>query len=299
MTDLRPSPIAGQWYPADKAALAQSVDAYLDAAKVEAPAGEIIGLIAPHAGLRYSGPVAAHAFRLVRGLSVETVAILCPSHFHADGPLLSSGHAAYATPLGAVEVDREAVGRLRTELVQMKDEAKRTKDEGRRTKDEEEQMLVEIRNDREHAIEIELPFLQRTLTGNFKLIPLMLRDQSERITRALAIALTKILSGQRALIVASSDLSHFFPQAIAQQLDMEILQHINSCDPSGLLAAEAQAEAKGYGLACGYGAIATTIWAARDLGATHAKVLHYATSGDVTGGYSQVVGYGAGVIWKE
>jgi MEMO1 family protein len=299
MTDLRPSPLAGQWYPADKAALTQSVEAYLDAAKVEAPAGEIVGLIVPHAGHRYSGPVAAHAFRLVRGLSVETVAILCPSHFHADGPLLTSEHAAYATPLGAVEVDREAVRRLRTELVHMKDEDKGTKDEGRRTKDEEEQMLVEIRNDREHAIEIELPFLQRTLTGNFKLIPLMLRDQSERVTHALALALTKILSGQRTLIVASSDLSHFFPQAIAQQLDMEILQHINSCDPSGLLAAEAQAEAKGYGLACGYGAIAATLWATRDLGATQAKVLHHATSGDVTGDYSQVVGYGAGVMWKS
>jgi len=162
-----------------------------------------------------------------------------------------------------------------------------------------DQMLVEIRNDREHAIEIELPFLQRTLTGNFKLIPLMLRDQSERVTRALASALTKILSGQRALIVASSDLSHFFPQAIAQKLDREILQYIDSCDPSGLLTAEAQAEAKGYGLACGYGAIAATLWAARELGATHAKVLHHATSGDVTGDYSQVVGYGAGVIWKS
>jgi AmmeMemoRadiSam system protein B len=288
MTDLRPSPIAGQWYPADKAALAQSVDAYLNAATVEAPAGEIVGLIAPHAGHRYSGPIAAHAFRLVRGLSVETVAILCPSHFHADGPMLTSGHAAYTTPLGAVEVDREAVGRLREEL----------KVEGGKWKVEEEQMLVEIRNDREHAIEIELPFLQRTLTGNFKLIPLMLRDQSERVTRALALALTKILSGRRALIIASSDLSHYFPQAIAQKLDAEMLQHINSCDPAGVLAAEAQAEAKGYGLACGYGAIASTLWAARELGATQAKVLHHATSGDVTGDYSQVVGYGAAIVWK-
>src|SRR5436190_2068566 len=137
MQDIRPSPIAGQWYPGDAAALAQSVDAYLDAATVEAPAGEIVGLIAPHAGHRYSGPVAAHAFRLVRGLSVETVAILCPSHFHADGPVLTSGHAAYATPLGAVEVDREAVGRLREELAKLKDEGG-----GIASQDEEEQILV-------------------------------------------------------------------------------------------------------------------------------------------------------------
>src|SRR6185436_3557887 len=254
MQDIRPSPLVGQWYPADKAALAQSVDAYLDAAKVEAPTGEIVGLIAPHAGHRYSGPVAAYAFRLVRGLSVETAAILCPSHFHADGPVLTSGHDAYVTPLGAVEVDREAVGRLRKEL---KVASGRWKVEGERWK-EEEQMLMEIRNDREHAIEIELPFLQRTLTGNFKLIPLMLRDQSERVTRALALALTKILSGQRALIVASSDLSHYFPQAIAQKLDREILQYIDSCDPLGIHSAEAQAEAQGYKLACGYGAVTST-----------------------------------------
>lgn len=286
MDDLRPSPIAGQWYPGEKAALTKSVDAYLDAAKVDTLAGEIVGLIAPHAGHRYSGPVAAHAFQLAHGLSVETVAILCPSHFHADGPVLTSGHEGYLTPLGEVEVDREAVHRLRAELAVTLNEPG-------------DQVLVEIRKDREHAIEIELPFLQRTLTGDFQLIPLMLRDQSERVTRALSLALANALRGRRALIVGSSDLSHFCPQALAQKLDAEMLRQIDAFDPSGVLAAEAQAEAKGLILACGYGAIAATLWAARELGATHAKVLNHATSGDIIGDYSQVVGYGAAVIWKE
>jgi len=299
MDDLRPSPIAGQWYPGEPAALTKSVDAYLDAAKAPAPAGEILGLIAPHAGHLYSGPVAAHAFQLARGLQMETVAILCPSHFHADGALLTTGHDGYLTPLGAVEVDREAVRRLRAELAATMNEPDDPSTAPRQERGAPLRMLVEIRNDREHAIEIELPFLQRALSGKFKLIPIMLRDQSEPIVRALSSALANVLRGQRALIVGSSDLSHFCPQAIAQKLDAETLKHIDAYDPPGLLAAEAQAEAKGLILACGYGAIAATLWAARELGATRAKVINHATSGDVNGDYSQVVGYGAAVIWKE
>jgi AmmeMemoRadiSam system protein B len=257
------------------------VDAYLTAANIETLAGQVVGLITPHAGHLYSGLVAAHAFRAARGLSVDAVAILCPSHFHDDGPLVTSAHEAYETPLGTVPVDREAVDRLRAELAQP-------------AAGDGEPLLVPIRRDHEHAIEIELPFLQRVLAPGFSLLPLMLRDQSARTVQALGRALARVLAGRRALVIGSSDLSHYFPQEIAVQLDAEMLKQIDAFDPDGVLAAEAQ----GRGQACGYGAIAATLWAARDLGANHARVLKHATSGDVSGDYSGVVGYGAAVLWR-
>jgi AmmeMemoRadiSam system protein B len=182
-----------------------------------------------------------------------------------------------------VAVDREAAARLRAEL------AAALSLPG-------DVALAAIRHDREHAIEIELPFLQRVLAADFKLIPVMLRDQSPRTARALGLALAKVLreAGHRALIVGSSDLSHYYPQPIAKKLDAEMLKQIDAFDPEGVLAAEAE----GKGFACGHGAIAATLWAARELGANHAQVLKHATSGDTSGDYSQVVGYGAAVIWR-
>src|SRR5260370_38981086 len=146
MDDLRPSPIAGRWYPGQANDLRQAVDDYLAAARplAEPPADHVVGVLAPHAGLMYSGPVAAYAFRAVQGARVDVVALACPSHFHADGPALTSGHQGYVTPLGAVAVDRAAVGQVRAEL-------------GANLPVPPERVLVAIRNDQEHAIEIEVP----------------------------------------------------------------------------------------------------------------------------------------------
>ena len=279
--DLRPSPIAGRWYPGDPHALAEAVDAYVDAAQIDTPAGQVVALIAPHAGHVYSGPVAGYAFKAVLGLSFDTVAILSPSHFHADGPLVTCAHEAYTTPLGAVEGDREAVAALRADL-----QAQFSLPG--------EMLLPAIRRDREHAVEIELPFLQRVLAAPFRLIALMVRDQSQRMMQGLAQALARILRNRRALIVGSSDLSHFYTGAEANKLDAEMLKQIGAFDPEGVL----QAEESGRGYACGHGPIAACLWAARDLGATQARVLHHATSGDVTGDQAEVVGYGAAVVWK-
>jgi AmmeMemoRadiSam system protein B len=287
--DVRPSPIAGLWYPAEAGALRESVGRYLAEAPAaaDAPAaGRVLGLVAPHAGHRYSGAVAASAFAAVRGAAYDLVALLCPSHFHADGPLLTSAHEAYATPLGAVRVDRAALERLRAALAA---------EAGGRP----EAALPAIRRDREHAIEIELPFLQLALRPGFKLLPLMLRDQDEAMARALGRALARALAGCRALLVASSDLSHYYPQAAANRMDAEMLARIGALDPAGVLAAQ---EA-GRGQACGAGAIAAVLWAAQALGADRARVVAHATSGDVNEDYAQVVGYGAAVIlqstWKE
>lgn len=273
MRDVRPSPIAGQWYPGDPKRLTATVDDYLAAAPMTDISGELLGVVAPHAGHPYSGLVAAHAFKAAQRLAADTVVITCPSHFHDTGPLLTTGHEAYATPLGEVPVDHEALTQLSKACVIP---------------------IVPIRRDREHAIEIELPFLQRLFT-DFKLIPIMIRDQTLAVVSVLAQALTDTLRGRRVLYVASSDLSHFYPQAVAQKLDAYLLSKIDAFDPAGVL----QAEEEGKGFACGKGAIATTLMVARELGATRARVIKHATSGDVTGDYNQVVGYGAAVIWKQ
>lgn len=273
--DLRPSPIVGRWYPRQATQLIASVDEDLHATHPVLPDGPVVGLIAPHAGHLYSGRVAGCAFQAVHGARAEIVAIVCPSHFHDDGPLLTSGHAAYHTPLGPVPVAHEAVTQLHAGLASIP--------------------LVAIRHDHEHAIEIELPFLQRALSGEFQLLPIMMRDQSAPVARALGQALAEVLAGHTALVVGSSDLAHFLSQAETERLDGELLKHVAAFDPEGVL----QAHESGRGFACGHGAIAATLWAARALGATRARVVQHATSGDVSGDYTSVVGYGAAVIWKE
>ena len=110
--NVRPSPIAGTWYEGDPKALARSVDSYMDAAQLPELDGEVIGAIAPHAGHLYSGPVAGYAFAALRGLEPGVVAVLSPFHNYQSAPLLTTAHDAYATPLGAVPVDRDRVAAL-------------------------------------------------------------------------------------------------------------------------------------------------------------------------------------------
>jgi hypothetical protein len=155
--------------------------------------------------------------------------------------------------------------------------------------------LDHIRNDPEHSLEIELPFLQRALSPPFRLMPLMLRDQSARTAEALGKALAQALKGRSSLLVASSDLSHFYPDAVARKLDAFLLARLEAFDPMGVI----DADERGQGYACGRAAIASVLWAARGLGATHVEVLGYANSGDVTGDTNSVVGYGAAAVVRS
>jgi len=275
--DIRPSPIAGRWYPGDSNQLAASVDKYVDAARVPEIDGEVVGIIVPHAGHTYSGPVAGYAFKAVRDLQPDLVAVISPMHQPYSQPFLTCAHQAYQTPLGTLNVDHESVSALSDAL--------------------ETELgfgLTPVRNDQEHSLEIELPFLQRVLSSEFDLLPVMVRDQSAKVVETLGRALAGVLVGRSALLVASSDLSHFYDQLQAEQLDAEILSRVEAFDPPGVL----QAEEEGKGFACGRNAIAAVLWAARELGANNVKVLNHATSGDVTGDYSGVVGYAAAIITR-
>lgn len=278
ITDVRPSSIAGQWYPGDPRRLAESVDRYIQAAQLPELDGEVVAVMTPHAGHRYSGPVAGYAFAALRGLQPELVVVVAPMHYPYAPAILTSAHSAYETPLGVIPVDLDALQVLDDKLERAL---------GFR--------LAPVRRDPEHSLEIELPFLQRALAGEFRLLPVMVRDQSERVTNALGLALAQTLQGRRALLVASTDLSHFYPQAMADALDAEVLRSVAAFDPRGVLEAEEQ----GKGFACGRGALAAVLWAAQALGADKVKVLNHATSGDVTGDFTQVVGYAAAVILRS
>ncbi len=276
--DLRPSSIAGQWYPGNPESLKSSVDAYIEAAILPEISGEVVAVIAPHAGHRYSGPVAGYAFAAIRGMIPELVAVISPMHQPYHQPLLTSGHAAYQTPLGTIPVSREAVDILDEHLHTSLGFG-----------------LTAVTADKEHSLEIVLPFLQQSLAGEFSLLPVMVRDQTPKVVQALGAALAKLSKGQKNLLVASTDLSHFYPQEVANKLDQEMLRRIEAFDPLAVL----QAEEEGKGYACGRGAVAAVLWAAQDLGADSVTIINYATSGEISGDYGQVVGYGAAVVTRK
>lgn len=277
IAEVRPSPIMGTWYSADPQRLAHQVDKYLSEARVPEITGHVVAVIAPHAGHRYSGRTAGHAFSPVIGQERDLVAVISPMHSAYPATLLTSAHSAYGTPLGPVWVDRQAVNQLDELLAR------------------EGQSLTPIARDQEHSLEIELPFLQRALRGEFKLLPVMIRSQSPLVARRLGHALAQVMQERNGLMVASTDLSHFYPQEMAKELDLEMLRRMRSFSPDDLF----NAERTGKGFACGVAAVAAVMWAAREMGANMVEILHHSTSGDETGDYGSVVGYGAAVIVKH
>jgi len=277
MVDVRPSPIAGRWYEGNAKALARSVDDFLANAKLPGLDGEVVGVIAPHAGHVYSGAVAGYAFSALRDRQPDLVAVIAPMHHPYYEPLITTSHDAYHTPLGNILVDREALTELDVVL-----------------KSELGFGLSAVPRDPEHSLEIELPFLQRALKSDWKLLPVMVRAQDPQVSEGLGKALAQVLRGKNFALVASTDLSHFYSQAAALKFDRAMLDTIESFDPEAAF----DLERAGKGFACGLGAVTAVLWAARELGADRVKVLRHATSGDVTGDFSSVVGYGAAVILK-
>ena len=276
--DVRPSPLAGKWYEGNPDMLARAVDGYLDSAPLPDLEGEVIAVIAPHAGHTYSGPVAGYAFATLRGRSPDLVAVIAPMHHPYYEPLITTAHEAYSTPLGEIAVDKDALNEVDAIL-----------------KSELMFGLSAVENDPEHSLEIELPFLQRALTSSWKLLPVMVRVREASISERFGKALAKVLRDKNFILVASTDLSHFYNQQTALIYDRSMLHQIESFDPEGAF----DLERAGKGFACGLGAFTAVMWAARELGADKVKILRHATSGDVTGDYSSVVGYGAAAILKS
>jgi AmmeMemoRadiSam system protein B len=268
--EIRKSAIAGTWYPGHATELTRTLDEFLFHVPPGLAKGRLIGLISPHAGYAYSGQTAAYAYKQLENLHFDTVAIVSPVHRMYLGPIMINDCAYYETPLGLVEVDRQMIVAL-----------------------EERISVSRVEWDDEHSLEIQLPFLQRLL-GDFKLLPVMQGDQSLSTSERLASALAELLRGKNALLVASTDLSHFHSYKAAVQLDEVAKQVISDYDPLALN----NALEHGTTEACGGGPVISVMLAARALGANQAQVLDYRNSGDVTGDRSRVVGYLAAAIYQ-
>lgn len=278
-SDIRQSVIAGSWYPGQPDVLQRTLEGYLaDAEKVELE-GELKALVSPHAGYAYSGPTAAYAYKkLEDGPAFETVAVLSPLHQAYLGRFAVTKAGYYETPLGLVEVDAELVEALGKEVT-----------------------LNRVGFDGEHSLEIQLPFLQQVL-GDFTLLPVMLGESMSSgrglaACRELSAALAKLLHDKKALIVASTDLSHLYDYNDVVRHDRVMIELVERFDVEGL----ARALMEGRCHACGGAPVVTAFLAAQTLGANRAKVLHYTNSGDVTGNRrlgSYTVGYMAAAIYQ-
>lgn len=275
---VRPSPIAGTWYSGDPVLLRKEIELFLAQADPCVVEGEVVGIIVPHAGYRYSGHTAGFGYRCIVGKSYDLCVVVSPLHNFHPSQILTSAHRAYATPLGKVEIDAAELQSLKDELFTKSGLS-----------------ITDISNDSEHSLEIQLPFLQVALESPFKLLPLMVRTNAEKAITQLGEALADRLQGKNALLVASTDLSHFYNEHEARTLDHEMLAQFKAFSPSGVL----QADSAGTGFACGAGAVATVLIAAKALGANRITVLHHSTSADTTHDQSSVVGYGAAVITRD
>jgi AmmeMemoRadiSam system protein B len=268
LEEVRPSPIAGTWYPGSPEALADMVDRFLANVPEQKVAGQLFGLVAPHAGYVYSGQVAAYAYKLLQGQHRSRVVVLSPSHRPHPGRFLATALRYYETPLGKMEVDRATLDRLAEHVP-----------------------ITRLVYDEEHSLEIQLPFLQRTL-GEFLLVPVMLHEQTWEDCQELAAALDQALRAEQPLLVASTDLCHEYSYEQVRATDAATLAALQRGDARAFW--ETAWRLQG---ACGLGAVTTVLLTAQRWGATRVVLLHSTNSGDVTGqrtGY--VVGYGAAAV---
>lgn len=276
--DVRRPAVAGQFYPGAPDSLARDVDRYLAAARVPGlDGGEVVGIVSPHAGYMYSGAVAAHGYSYLKGQRYDTVIVVAPSHRMAFRGSSVYARGAYETPLGLVQVDSELASAILDESAGIVDEPRAHVDE--------------------HSLEVQVPFLQRTL-DSFRIVPIVMGDQGRAASYALGTRIAKAVSGagdRRVLLVASTDLSHYHDQRTAEVLDERVLEALSAFDPDGLLRSLAARECE----ACGGGPMAAVMVASRELGADEARVVKYATSGDVTGDKSEVVGYASAVFVRR
>ena len=270
---IQPSILAGSWYPADAQELAKTVDQYLAAATVQG--GDPVGLIAPHAGYMFSGAVAGYAFKQLVGREVDVAVIIAADHqYPISSPISVWAKGGLTTPLGVVPVDES----LAQALVEAEP---RIQFDPRPFKDE-------------HPIEIELPFLQRVCPA-CKVVPILIGSEDAKDIQALVEALLAVLPGRKAVVIASSDLSHYPMYQDAVNVDQQTLEAVVTGDPERLQAVIQETMKKDVPnlatCACGESAIRVVMGVAKGLGADKVSVLKYANSGDVEGGdKTRVVG---------
>jgi AmmeMemoRadiSam system protein B/AmmeMemoRadiSam system protein A len=277
---IRPSAVAGQFYPSDAGKLKAAVDGFLRDAP-QPRVTDVVAIVVPHAGYVFSGQIAADAYRQVAGQSIDTVVILGVNHTGSGANRISVfDGAGYQTPLGVAAVDRD----LATAIVGAGAGA----------------VFDSAAHASEHSIEVQVPFVQQVFP-KAKIVPIVVGVTDPGTCARFGRALGKTLTGRRVLLVASSDLSHYPPQSDAVMTDARTLEAIASLEPDGLSAAVSRAEQAGVRnlmtCACGEAPIRVAMEAARALGANRGTVVSYANSGDtLPGDRDRVVGYGSVVF---
>jgi len=274
--DVRRPAVAGMFYEATRGALVRDIEACYAKAGLdrsvplindEGPR-DIIGLVCPHAGYMYSGSAAAGAFmRLAEDGRPGTFVILGPNHGRGSFVNAIQTSGWWETPLGRSPIDEA----LATQIADAVPDLHEGPDG-----------FVG-----EHSLEVQLPFIQHLYGVEAKIVPLMMLDQGERSARAVGEALGQVLAGQNAVIIASTDMTHFESAKVAERQDRVLIERMLALDPEGLMRERAQ---RGITM-CGYGPVAAMMLAALELGATRAVEITYVNSGDVTGSYADVVAY--------
>ena len=272
-TDVRPAAVAGRWYPSRPDRLGQEIDRYTANADID-PSTPPRAIVVPHAGLMYSGPVAAHAYRTVAGARYAAVILVGPSHFFDFRGVSIWPHGAWQTPFGDVPVAEDLAAEIAGASREVVDDP--------------------TAHGREHSLELQLPFVAHLLPG-VPIVPLVMGRQSRATAFALGDAMATVIARVEGpvLLVASSDLSHYHDARTAAEMDGVVLRRVEQLDADGLM----QALEHQPHHACGGGPMVSVIHAAKQLGSTRAQVLKYADSGDVSGDKSSVVGYMAAAIW--
>lgn len=293
VNSTRPAAVAGTWYPAIPGALVRDVEGYLAAAGPDAiPRGRLDAVIAPHAGLMFSGPVGAYAYKAAAAHGpFDTVILVGPSHFVAFDGIALYPSGAFDSPLGPAPID-ERLGQLLLNASPLVH-------------------AMPAAHGREHSLEMQLPFIRRLLP-DAAIVPLLMGHQTRDTIKGLAEALAMVAADhaeqgaadhadhadKKILLVASTDLSHYFDAASAGKLDARVAECVTANDPDRLLDIfeEYPEGERGRYVACGGGAAISVMLAARARGAQHGRVLQYMHSGQISGDNSGVVGYLAGAL---
>ena len=271
---IRTPAVAGMFYPSEKNELRESIhQCFLHSfgpGKLPPTKDKkkIYGVICPHAGYMYSGPIACHSVYSISSESPELFIIIGPNHWGVGCNIASMKDCDWETPLGKVEVDSEAASEL-SKISKIVD-------------------LDFFSHTREHSLEVQVPMLQEVYS-DFKILPIILIDQEKNAAKEVGEAVASIAQQKNSMIIGSSDFTHYETNEFAHEQDKALIEPILELDVDQFYKVLYEKNVT----ACGYGAIAATMIACKKLGATKGELLKYATSGDVTGEKSSVVGYGS------
>ena len=272
MNKIRNSKVAGMFYPSDPTELRKLISSYLGEVKNTEKIEHVAGIVSPHAGYVYSGKTAAWAYKTIESAKYENVIVISPSHReYFKGVSIYPGNA-YKTPLGEIQINKK----LRQKMVEASD------------------LIFEgiQGHGSEHALEVQLPFLQ-VILANFQLIPLVIGSQSRETVDELAKVLAEVVD-DKTLIVASSDLSHFYSKSRANIIDSRVIESINYFKYDELQNDLEQKRCE----ACGGGGIVAMLKALKMKNYSHSKVIQRSDSGDVTGDEKEVVGYLSAIVYN-